>query len=134
MYSIYSEMQRLLPSPSLSPEIKEENPPEMRSDAEENEQETEAPVPEVESAKQHPSGWSKRGCADKGRIQGIKKSTSQTSSASPPSRGKVSLSQASNAADSMHSNTSSMARVETDGDIGSAHHVFMNDLDALLRF
>jgi hypothetical protein len=122
-------MQRLLPpsvfpSPSPSPEIEieEGNPPaSYRS----NFNEKEAPAPEMKSAKPHPPGL-KGGCADESHMKRINKPALQTRSVSSPSRGQVYSRQTLSAADIMHG--------ESDRDIGIANDVFMNDLDALLRF
>lgn len=114
-------------SPSPSPEIEEDNPPAPRRSVEEDKK---APVLEMESPKHHPSELFNGDCAD----EGASKPALQTRSASPSSRGQVYLGQALGEADNLHGKASSMARVENYRDIGSTHDVFMNDLDALLRF
>ena len=132
MYSIYSEMQRLLPpsvSPSPSPEI-EDDPPTPRGS---NEKEKEAPVPDMKSAKHHPPGLLNSGRTDEGYIKGISKPALQTRSASSSSREQI-YSRPIIPTDILHGIVSSMARVESDRDIGATNDVFMDDLDAMLRF
>jgi hypothetical protein len=130
VYSCYSEMQRLLPpsaSPSPSPEVGEDNPLAARRTVEEDK---EALFPEIESPNDHPLGLFSGDSAD----EGTSTPALQTWSASPSSRGQVYLGQTLSSADNLYDKDSSEARVEKDRDIVSTHNVFMNDLDALLRF
>ncbi|CAG7921817.1 unnamed protein product [Penicillium olsonii] len=158
MYSFYSEMQRLLPSPtpSSSPDIEDDRPaPQTQTQAQtqnqvQNSEKGKRPVieaeheaepkpvaeeprpvePEPETQKNHTPGPSVDS-PEVGHIKGISMPASQTRSASPLSQHQV---------DSRSSLESGASRghaargAERGRDFHGHGEGFMNDLDALLRF
>jgi hypothetical protein len=113
MYSFYSEMQRLLPSPSLSPspEIEDDTPPRTSNEK------GKKPAP-PESA-QHEPEISDHDRFDE-KFKGISMPASQTPGGS--STGQV------------DSEPTLGAAGETRRHVGAHNDGFMDDLDALLRF
>lgn len=142
VYSSYSEMRRLLPSltstsPSPSPEM-EEDIADMQTATKERKRNTSSSG--MGSSRRFQSDVLYRECAEPtSSIKGISIPASQSLSRSPspaPVAERVGLEKALACEAEMHGKPASMkeVRVPNGGHPGSAHDVFMNDLDALLRF
>ncbi|KAJ5384352.1 hypothetical protein N7517_002263 [Penicillium concentricum] len=146
VYSSYSEIRRLLPSltstsPSPSP------PPEIEGDMAHmqnapigRKQDVDMSLSGLESSRHLPSESLYRDCAEAASIKGISipvsRSRSWSLSSAPPDE-RVGLEKALACdAESLRGGLASVDKVgvPSGGDSHSAHDVFMNDLDALLRF
>lgn len=142
MYSSYSEMRRLLPpltstSPSPSPEMEEDI---THNQATSEERKRNASSSGMGSPRRFQSDVLYRDCAEPtSSIKGICIPASRSLSRSPspaPVDKRVGSEKALAREAEMHGNPASMreVRVPNRGHSGSAYDVFMNDLDALLRF
>lgn len=142
VYSSYSEMRRLLPSltstsPSPSPEMEEDI---AHNQATPKERKRNASSSGMGSPRCFQSDVLYRDCAEPtSSIKGISIPASRSLSRSPspaPVAERVGLEKALAREAELHGNPASMreVRVPNGGHSGSAYDVFMNDLDALLRF
>ncbi|KAJ5209135.1 hypothetical protein N7449_003514 [Penicillium cf. viridicatum] len=140
VYSHYSEIRRLLPSltstfPSPSPET-EEDIAHMQTTPKERKRN--ASSSGMGSSRRFQSDVLYRDCVEPtSSIKGISIPASRSRSPSPAPVGeRVGLEKALACEAEMHGNLTSMreVRVPNGGDSDSAHDIFMNDLDALLRF
>ncbi|CAG8887695.1 unnamed protein product [Penicillium egyptiacum] len=141
VYSFYSEIRRLLPSltpastsPSPSPKIEGEIAY-MQTAPNERKQDTSS---SGESSRRPQSDVLSRDCAEATSIKGISIPASESQSRSPvPVDKRVRFEKTlAYEAEILHGGLASAGgvRVPTGGNSGSAYDVFMNDLDALLRF
>ena len=146
VYSSYSEMRRLLPSltstststsPCPSPEMEEDI---AHNQAPPKERKRNASSSGMGSPRRFQSDVLYRDCAEPtSSIKGISIPASQSlsrSSSPAPVAERVGLEKALACEAEIHGNLASMkeVRVPNGGHSGSAYDVFMNDLDALLRF
>ncbi|KAJ5616347.1 hypothetical protein N7537_001461 [Penicillium hordei] len=139
VYSSYSEMRRLLPSltstfPSPSPEMEEDIAHRQTT----KERKRNVSSSGVGSSRRFQSGVLYRDYAEStSSIKGISIRASRSLSPSPAPVGeRVGLEKALACEAEMHGDLTSMreVRVPNGGGPGSTYDVFMNDLDALLRF